>query len=254
MKRFWLVYSVFLIGLLFVPVLILLFAVTPADLAQALASGQNRRAFFTTLTSGVIALAVIVILGTPLSAYLARLAPVRIKRLAGGLLAVPLLMPPLVIGLVLAFVLGPSTWIGSQLGAENTFQGLVIAQIFEALPYYVIAAWGYLAAIPARIEEDLYVLGKKPWETFWYAVWPESRPGLAVAGAMAWARIVGAFGAPIVVAYHPSALPVAIWIRLEEYGLPQALALAFWMIVISLPLPLWLNRGGYEKRYVAGPH
>ena len=76
-----------------------------------------------------------------------------------------------------------------------------------------------------------------------------ARAGFAIAAAMAWARIVGAFGAPVVVAYHPSGLPVAIWIQLQEQGLPAALGLALWLIIVSLPLPVWLNWRFSHVRY-----
>jgi molybdate/tungstate transport system permease protein len=63
---------------------------------------------------------------------------------------------------------------------------------------------------------------------------------------MAWSRAVGAFGAPIIVAYHPSGLPLGLWIVLEEYGLPAALPLALLLVLVALPVPLavvgWARR------------
>jgi molybdate/tungstate transport system permease protein len=63
---------------------------------------------------------------------------------------------------------------------------------------------------------------------------------------MAWARAMGAFGAPIVVSYHPAGLPVGLWIVLEEFGLPAALPLALLLVLAALPLPLavvgWARR------------
>ncbi|MCY0898928.1 MAG: ABC transporter permease subunit [Firmicutes bacterium] len=201
----------------------------------------NVSAMFVTLASGLVALAIDVALGVPLAWVLARRAKPLWQRIWGTALIVPLLMPPLVIGLVLAYIVGPASPIGNLLDLTNTFAGLVLAEVYESLPFFVFTSWGYVRTIPRSLEEDVWVLGKSPADTFRFVLWPIARTGFAVAAAMAWARIVGAFGAPIVVAYHPSALPVAIWIQLEETGLPAALGLALWLVVISLPLPVWLN-------------
>jgi molybdate/tungstate transport system permease protein len=223
--------------LLFGPVGILLWKA--GSLPQAWSDPAGRRAIFVTMGSGAIALTVVVMVGVPLSWWLARAVAPSWQKVWGTLLVVPLLMPPLVLGLVLAYAAQPAlNW---DLALTNSWAGLILAQVTEALPYFVLSAWGYLRTIPRQLEEDVWVLGKSPAETARYIVWPLARPGLVVAAAMAWARIVGAFGAPVVVAYHPSALPVAIWITLEEEGLPAALALALWLMVVSVPVPLWLN-------------
>jgi molybdate/tungstate transport system permease protein len=152
-------------------------------------------------------------------------------------------MPPLVLGLVLAYVLGPDTGVGSLLNGlgvttTNSWFALVVAQVYEALPYFVMTAWAGLASVPRLIEETAWTLGKSPRQVFWYATLPLAAPSLIVAMAMAWSRVVGAFGAVIILAYHPTGLPVAIWVGLEELGLAQALPLALWLLVVGLPIPL----------------
>lgn len=239
MKRTAIVFSAFVLALLFMPVLALL--LHARSMPQLLESASSVRAIEITLTSGLIALAVDILLGMPLAWVLARVLRPRWGRIWATLLLIPLLMPPLVLGLVLAYVVGPSGPFGSLVNLLNTFPGLILAQVYESLPFFVLTAWGYLSAIPVTMEEDVWVLGKNPWQAFWFVIWPIARTGFAVAAAMAWARIVGAFGAPIIVAYHPSALPVAIWIQLEELGLPSALGLAVWLVIVTLPLPVLLN-------------
>ncbi|NMP21677.1 ABC transporter permease subunit [Sulfobacillus harzensis] len=221
--------------LLFLPLAVL--ALHAGSFTRSLSNPQNLSALRTTLTSGILALAVDVLLGVPLSWFLGRRVRPGWQRFWGTCLIIPMLMPPLVLGLVLAYLAGPV----SPITLTNTFPGLVLAEVYESLPFFVFAAWGYLRTIPRSLEEDAWALGKSPRETFWYVLWPLSVTGFAVAAAMAWARIVGAFGGPIVVAYHPSALPVQIWIALEEQGLPAALGLSLWLIVAALPLPVWLN-------------
>lgn len=239
MRRLLGIWSGITLTVLFVPVVVLL--LHAGSLEQTIRSSAGRNAIEVTLGSGIIALFVDLVLGMPLAWILARLVATKWRRWWGTLLIIPLLMPPLVLGLVLAYVVGPASSVGAMISLANTFTGLVIAQIYESLPFFVLTAWGYLAAIPRSLEEDIWVLGKSPWQTFWFVTWPLARASFAIAAAMAWARIIGAFGAPVVVAYHPSALPVAIWIQLQEQGLPAALGLAIWLIVATLPLPVWLQ-------------
>lgn len=226
-------------ALLFVPIAIL--ATKAGQMGQVLHSPGTVAAIMTTLGAGITALIIDMILGIPLAWVLARRFNALGQRVAGTALIVPLLMPPLVLGLVLAYIVGPASPIGGTFDLSNTYGGLILAEVYESLPFFVFTAWGYLRTIPRTLEEDVWVLGKEPAATFRFVLWPIARTGFAVASAMAWARIVGAFGAPVVVAYHPSALPVAIWIQLEETGLPAALGLALWLILVSLPLPIWLN-------------
>lgn len=239
MKQAAVIFTAFTLTLLLAPVGVLLWHAQ--TLGQLWTSTAARSAVRVTAVSGVCALTVDIVLGMPLAWILARMAAPRWRRVWATLLIIPLLMPPLVLGLVLAYVVGPATPIGSLFPLANAYPGLILAQVYESLPFFVLTAWGYLIMIPSSLEEAVWALGKHPWETFWFVMWPIARPGFAVAAAMAWARVVGAFGAPVIVAYHPTGLPVAIWIRLEEQGLPAALGLALWLMILTLPLPVWLN-------------
>lgn len=236
------VIGIFALAFLLLPVVILFLETGPSHFLALWAQPDARRAIMVTVVSGLIALGSVIGLGTPLAFLLSRGLDPKWQRLWGTVLVIPLLMPPLVLGLVLAYVTGPATWLGQALDLSNSWAGLILAQIYESLPYYVLTAWSYLATIPITWEENVLVLGKTPAEIRRYVLWPAARPAFTAAAAMAWARITGAFGAPVVVAYHPSALPVAIWIRLQEQGLPASLGLALWLLLISLPLPIWLNR------------
>lgn len=222
------------------PVLILL-TEGARHFPSALRSPGALRSLEVTALSGAVSMLVIFALGLPAAYWLRYVPSPAVRRAAGVILVLALLMPPLVLGLVLAYVLAPATWAGQWLNsvhaASNSFFALVLAEIYEAMPYFVLTAWSAVSAIPRAWEEDAWALHKTPWQTFRFVLWPASRPGLMTATAMAWARIVGAFGAPVVVAYHPTALPVQIWITIEETGLPQALSLALWLVLIGLPLP-----------------
>ncbi len=194
------------------------------------------------VSSSIAALLLTFLVGLPL-AWWAASAGQRTQRLLELLLAVPLLMPPLVLGLVLAYVFGPTAsfgqWLeGLGIGVTNSFLGLTLAGFYEASPYFVYAAWAAFSALDRDVLEAAWLAGMTPAKAFRLVALPLAAPGLAVASAMAWARTIGAFGAPIVLAYHPTGLPVGIWIALSEFGLGPALQLALVLVAIALPLPL----------------
>jgi len=202
---------------------------------SSLAGVGTARYLGTSLTSAGLALGIILAAGTPLAWWLTRLPP-RAQAWAEVALIIPLLLPPLVLGLVLVFLLGPNSI--TQLAWTNAFAGLVTAQIYEAAPYFVLAAWTAMRAVPEPMVEAARTLGWTSGQLLTRLYIPLAAPGLAIGAAMAWSRAIGAFGAPIVVSYHPAGLPVGIWITLEDFGLPAALALALVLVVAALPLPL----------------
>ncbi len=202
---------------------------------SALAAVPAGRYLGTSLGAGGLSLLIILLGGTPLAWWLARLSP-RAQAWAEVVLVLPLLLPPLVLGLALIFLLGPDSV--THLAWTNAFFGLVAAEVYEAAPYFVLAAWTAMRAVPAPLVESATTLGWSARQLLLRLYLPLAAPGLALGAAMAWSRAMGAFGAPIVVSYHPAGLPVGIWITLEDFGLPAAMALALVLVVASLPLPL----------------
>jgi molybdate/tungstate transport system permease protein len=195
------------------------------------------------LTSSAAALALCLFLGSPLAYALARGSAGVATTLLELALLLPLLLPPLVVGLVLAYVLGPSSLWGTlllRLGLNglNSWPALTAAAFYESVPYYVLAAAAALAQVDPEAEAQAATLGRPPWWVARHVLLPRIAPGLSAALAMAWARAMGAFGAAVVVAYHPTGMPVAIWIALQEWGLGTALPLALVLLAVSLPLPL----------------
>ena len=154
-----------------------------------------------------------------------------------------LLLPPLVVGLLLIFMVGPFTPIGQalepfNLSATNTFLALVIAEVYESAPYYVLGAQAAFADVDPRMEQQAALLGDRPFRAVRRVTLPLAAPGLAMALTVAWARAMGAFGAVIIIAYHPYGLPLQIWTTLQETGLASALPFALVLLVVALPLPL----------------
>ena len=206
--------------------------------------------------SGAVTLAVLLAFGTPLAWALARGTLPFPRVWEAGVLA-SLLLPPLVIGLLLVFMVGPFTPVGEflshlNLSATDTFLALVIAQVYESAPYYVLGAQAAFAGVDPRLEQQAALLGDRPRRVFRRVTVPLAAPGMAMALAIAWARAMGAFGAVVIIAYHPTGLPLQIWTTLQETGLPSALPYALVLLVVALPLPIaayiWSARARGRRR------
>ena len=232
------------------PVIALFFHITPHAVITALRAPGALTPLVVSLQSGLITLAVLVCFGTPLAWMMARGRLPWPRVWEAGVLAC-LLLPPLVVGLLLIFMVGPLTPIGQALGhfnlsATNTFFALVIAEVYESAPYYVLGAQAAIAAVDPRMEQQAALLGDRPFRAVRRVTLPLAAPGLAMALTVAWARAMGAFGAVIIIAYHPYGLPLQIWTTLQETGLASALPFAVVLLVVALPLPvaayLWSAR------------
>jgi molybdate/tungstate transport system permease protein len=238
------------------PVITLLTHLTSSGISTALSAPGALQPLVTSLESGGLTLAVLCLLCTPLAWKLAR-GTLPFPRLWEAGILCSLLLPPLVIGLLLVFMVGPYTPIGELIGhfnlsATNTFLALVIAQVYESAPYYVLGAMAAFSAVDPMLEQQAALLGDQPRRVFRRVTLPLAAPGLAMALAVAWARAMGAFGAVVIIAYHPYGLPLQIWTTLQETGLPTALPFALVLLVVALPLPLaayiWSARARSRRR------
>jgi molybdate/tungstate transport system permease protein len=238
------------------PVITLLTHISGSALVSSLTAPGALQPLVTSLESGAVTLAVLTLLCTPLAWKLAR-GTLPFPRIWEGGILCTLLLPPLVIGLLLVFMVGPYTPIGNLIGhlnlsAINTFLALVIAEVYESAPYYVLGAMAAFSAVDPRMEQQAALLGDRPFRVFRRVTLPLAAPGLAMALAVAWARAMGAFGAVVVIAYHPYGLPMQIWTTLQLTGLPSALPYGLVLLVVALPLPLaayvWSARAQGRRR------
>jgi molybdate/tungstate transport system permease protein len=226
------------------PLAVLLTQVSPHSIRIGLDQPGALDPLWTSLEGSAIALVCIVVLGTPLAYLLAR-GRLRFARVVEAGVILPLLMPPLVIGLLLIFLIGQAgpvgrvvTGIDPNVFGVNTFFALVVAEFYEAAPYYIITAAAALTTVDERLEQDAQLLGDRPLSAFRRITLPLAAPGLATGLAISWARAMGAFGAVLIVAYNPAGLPIEIDQTFIANGLNPALVYALLLIVAALPLPL----------------
>ena len=193
---------------------------------------------------GLTALAMVVVVaaGTPMALAIAR-APAAERLVWQAILLLSVLLPPLALGILISLAFGPHA-LGAflerfGLKMANTPLAFVVTQVYVSIGYYVLGAVAAFDAVPRRLQIAAALLGHDPWSVFRRVTFPLARLGLAVALSLAWVRALTEFGAIVVTAYYPAGMPVALWTRLENFGLPAVMPLLVVFLLTALPLP-WL--------------
>ncbi|ACS84519.1 ABC transporter permease subunit [Musicola paradisiaca] len=191
---------------------------------------------------GLVAILLVVALGLPTALWLSR-AQGRRRWLVELLVTIPLLTPPLAMGIVLVSSYGPYSPLGSLLSRAgvalvNNPAAFVVAQVYGALPYFITSARSAFAGIPLTVDEAGRILGATAWQRLIHLTLPLAAPGLAAAVAIAWVRAVGEFGIVMIFAYFPQGIPVKLYVNLQNDGVDAVYALVWLLLAIALPLPL----------------
>ncbi|MEP6601951.1 MAG: ABC transporter permease [Nitrospirota bacterium] len=193
----------------------------------------------------LVSLPIIICLGTPMAWWLARYE-FPAKWAVDGVLLVALLTPPLATGILLTSLYGPYGSVGElleRLGLEltNSAPAFILAQVYGAMPYYVLSARAAFEGVPRELEQIALTLGKEPWQVFRQISLPLAQLGLAAGVALAWVRALGEFGIVLIIAYYPQGIPVKLWVNLQDIGLAAVYPLLWLFFVVALPLPLYLG-------------
>ncbi len=144
------------------------------------------------------------VIGTPIAWWLARTRS-RLKGVIGAVVALPLVLPPSVLGFYLLLAMGPFGFIGrftSWLGVHPlpfTFWGLVVASVFYSLPFMVQPLQNAFEAIGDKPLEAAATLRASPWDAFFTVALPMALPGLLTSGILTFAHTVGEFGVVLMV-------------------------------------------------------
>ncbi len=219
--------------------------ITGGDWRHASLSTDDVRSIITSLAGGGAAVLIIALAGTPFALYLAR-ARGKISAIAEAAVLIPMLMPTLALGILLAGFYGPAAAPGALLARlglvlTNTKAAFVLAAIYAALPTYIIAARAAFAQVPAELEGVARTLGDAPTRVFFRVTLPLAQRGLAAALALCWVRAMGEFGIVLIIAYFPAGMPVQLWIDVQDFGIAAVFPLLAAFLLAALPLPLWLG-------------
>ena len=175
------------------------------------------------------------------------------KSLVDGLLHLPLVLPPVVIGYLLLVALGRNGVIGKGLyeylgvSIAFTWKGAALASAVMAFPLLVRTVRLSIDAVDVRLEMAARTLGSGPWRVFFTVTLPLSVPGIVAGMVLAFARSLGEFGATITfvsnIPGQTQTLPLALYTMTQvPHGEGAALRLCFIAIVIALLALISANR------------
>ncbi len=157
-----------------------------------------------TLELATVTTLLLLLIGTPIAWWLARTRSI-LKGPVGAVVALPLVLPPTVIGFYLLVVMGPNGPVGHLTQALGlgvlpfTFWGLVVASVFYSLPFVVQPVQNAFEAIGERPLEAAATLRASPLDTFFSVVLPLARPGYLTAIILGFAHTVGEFGVVLMI-------------------------------------------------------
>ena len=157
-----------------------------------------------TLKLATVTTLLLLVVGTPLAWWLARTRS-RLRHAVGAVVALPLVLPPTVIGFYLLLAMGPNGPLGqltTALGLGTlsfTFTGLVIGSVLYSLPFVVQPLQNAFEAIGARPLEVAATLGASPWDSFWSVAVPLARPGFITGAILGFAHTIGEFGVVLMI-------------------------------------------------------
>ena len=213
---------------------------------------SDLQAIWLTLRLAAIVTAILLLVGTPIAWWLTRTCS-RFKGPIGAVVALPLVLPPSVLGFYLLLAMGPNGPVGHLTRAIGigplpfTFWGLVIASAFYSLPFMVQPLQNAFEAIGDSPLEVAATLGASPLDAFFTVALPLARPGFLTASILTFAHTVGEFGVVLMIGGNiPGATRVAsvqIYDHVEAMEYAQAHRMAAVMLIFSflvlLALYVW---------------
>ncbi len=209
---------------------------------MTLDAGQLLSPLKLTLELALLTTVLLIIIGTPIAWWLAR-SRARWKEAVAAIVAMPLVLPPTVLGFYLLIALGPNGpggWIAGLGGGRTlafTFEGLVLGSVFYSMPFVVQPIRTAFEAIGDRPLEVAATLRASPWDTFWSVAVPLARPGFMTASVLGFAHTVGEFGVVLMIGGNipgqTKVLSVAIYDFVETQRWTEAHILAGGMVIFS---------------------
>ena len=199
-------------------------------------------ALLITMKLALISVAILLVIGTPLAWWLAR-SQWRYKFVFEALVALPLVLPPTVLGFYLLIAMGPRGPIGQLtelLGVYPlafTFRGLVIGSVIYSMPFVVQPLQNAFAAVSNRQLEVAATLGASPMDRFFSIALPLAKPGFISAAVLGFAHTIGEFGVVLMIGGNlpgkTQVASIAIYDHVESLQYANAHWLAATLLVLS---------------------
>ena len=204
-----------------------------------------------TLKLAFVVTVLLLAVGTPLAWWLAHTRS-RWKSPLAALVALPLVLPPTVLGFYLLMLMGPHGVVGQATQALGigllpfSFAGLVVASMLYSMPFVVQPIQTAFEAVGARPLEAAATLRAGPWERFVHVALPLARRGVVTAAVLGFAHTVGEFGVVLMIGGNiPGATRVIstqLYSHVEALEYPAAHRLAAVLLLFSFAVLLWVYR------------
>ncbi|WP_223788095.1 molybdate ABC transporter permease subunit [Marinicella meishanensis] len=185
----------------------------------------------------------------------------RLKPVIEALVALPIVLPPTVIGFYLLLFLGPEGWLGAfwvKLTGQAltfTFSGLVLASMVYSLPFVVQPLQNAFEATHPRFREVALTLGAKPMDAFFTVVMPLAKRGLLTAAVLGFAHTLGEFGVVLMVGGNipgeTKVIAIEIYNQVEMLNYSQAHVLSALLLVLAFLMIFalyFINHQGQHRR------
>ena len=212
-------------------------------------SDADLGAIWLTLRLATLVTGLLLLIGTPIAWWLARTRS-WLKGPIGAVVALPLVLPPTVLGFYLLVAMGPQGWLGQATQSIGlgllpfTFWGLVVASVFYSMPFVVQPIQNAFEAIGERPLEVAATLRAGPWDRFFTVALPLAKPGFITASILCFAHTVGEFGVVLMIGGsipdQTRVVSVQIYDHVEALEYAQAHRLAGAMLVFSFLVLLGL--------------
>ncbi len=219
-------------------------------------SQSDLQAIALTLRLAATVTIILLLVGTPIAWWLARTQSA-LRGFFSALVALPLVLPPTVLGFYLLLLMSPDGALGkvvSWLGLPSlafTFSGLVVGSVFYSLPFVVQPIQNAFVALGNRPLEQAATLGLNPWQAFLWVVLPMAKPGFLTAAVLGFAHTVGEFGVVLMIGGsipgQTRVISVQIYDHVEALDYSQAHTLAAAMVVFSFLVLLLVYSTGSNK-------
>jgi molybdate transport system permease protein len=202
-------------------------------------SDADLAAIWLTLRLAGVTTALLLLIGTPIAWWLARTRS-GWKGPVGAVVALPIVLPPTVIGFYLLLAMGPHGPVGQltqSLGLgvlPFTFWGLVVASAFYSLPFVVQPIQNAIEALGERPLEVAATLRADPWDSFWTVVVPLARPGFLTAGILGFAHTVGEFGVVLMIGGNIPGVTRVVSVQIYDHVEALEYAEAHWLAATML--------------------
>jgi len=203
------------------------------------------QAFWLTLRLAAIVTAVLLLLGLPL-AYWVAFSRWRWKFLVEAIVALPIVLPPTVLGFYLLIALGERSPIGRWSKSITghtlafTFEGLVIASVLYSLPFSVQPFAAAFSAVDSRLLHASAVLGATKFRTFWRVIVPLSFSGLVTGIALTFAHTIGEFGVVLMVGGNipgvTRTLSINVYDQVQNLDYAGAMTTALVLVLLAFVL------------------